>query len=293
MTDASIPSRVMTMTADSRPARGMRGPAGFVPFVFSAFILLLPACRPPGAKDAGATLTVAGSTSVQPFAEKLAEEYMTAHPGVAINVQGGGSTAGVRAAETGAAQIGMSSRHLKDSEGSLHQVTIALDGIAIIVNAANPVAGLTRAEIAAIFAGELTRWSQVGGSDQPIHFVTREEGSGTRGAFEEMVMGQREIAPRALVQDSNGAVREIVASDPNALGYISLGLVDGRVRSLSVDGVMPTHDTIVGKRYAVVRPFLFLTREEPAGAARAFVEYVIGPEGQRLLGLEGLIPVQR
>ena len=215
---------------------------------------------------------------------------MAAHAGVAINVQGGGSTAGVRAAETGAAQIGMSSRHLKDSEEALHQITIALDGIAIIVNAANPVAGLTRAQVAAIFAGEVSRWSAVGGPDSPIHFVTREEGSGTRGAFEEMVMGKREIAPRALVQDSNGAVREIVASDPDALGYISLGLVDRRVRALAVDGVLPTHDAIVGKRYAVVRPFLFLTRGEPTGTARAFVEYVTGAEGQRLLGLEGLIP---
>ena len=218
---------------------------------------------------------------------------MAAHAGVAINVQGGGSTAGVRAAETGAAQIGMSSRHLKDSEDSLHQVTIALDGIAIIVNAANPVTGLSRADVAAVFAGEISRWSQFGDPDRQIHFVTREEGSGTRGAFEEMVMEKKEIAPRALVQDSNGAVREIVASDPDALGYISLGLVDRRVRAVAVDGVVPTHDAIVGKRYAVVRPFLFLTREEPAGAARAFIDFVTGAEGQRLLGLEGLIPVQQ
>jgi phosphate transport system substrate-binding protein len=281
----------MIVTADSRPSRGMRGPARFVPFVFLGLFVLLPACRRSGGGDGATTLTVAGSTSVQPFAEKLAETYMAAHPECAINVQGGGSTAGVRAAETGAAQIGMSSRHLKDSEKSLHQVTIALDGIAIIVNAGNPVAGLTRAEVAAIFAGETRRWSQVGGPDRPIHFVTREEGSGTRGAFEEMVMGKKEIAPRALVQDSNGAVREIVASDPNALGYISLGLVDRRVRAIAVDGVLPTRDTIMAKRYAVVRPFLFLTREAPAGAASAFVDFVCGAEGQRLLGLEGLIPV--
>jgi phosphate transport system substrate-binding protein len=270
----------------------MPGPERFVPFVFLVLFLLLPSCRRTGGGDGGTMLTVAGSTSVQPFAEKLAETYMAAHPDCAINVQGGGSTAGVRAAETGAAQIGMSSRHLKDSEEALHQVTIALDGIAIIVNAANPVAGLSRAEVAAIFAGEIDNWRAVGGPDRRIHFVTREEGSGTRGAFEEMVMGKKDIAPRALVQDSNGAVREIVASDPDALGYISLGLVDPRVRAIAVDGVLPTHDAIVGKRYAVVRPFLFLTREEPSGASRDFIDFVCGPEGQRLLGLEGLIPGQ-
>jgi phosphate transport system substrate-binding protein len=263
-----------------------------VAVVFTLLFLFLPCCQRSGGGDTATTLTVAGSTSVQPFAEKLAETYMSTHPGVSINVQGGGSTAGVRAAETGAAQIGMSSRHLKGTEESLHQVTIALDGIAIISNAANPVAGLTRAEVAAIFAGEISRWSQVGGRDRPIHFVTREEGSGTRGAFEEMVMGKREIAPRALVQDSNGAVREIVASDPDALGYISLGLVDRRVRAVAVDGVLPTHETIIAKRYAIVRPFLFLSREEPSGAARAFIDFVLGAEGQRLLGLEGLIPVR-
>ena len=279
----------MIMTPDSHPARGIRGRGSFFPLVFIVFFLIGSACHRTG--DAGTTLTVAGSTSVQPFAEKLAETFMAGHPGLAINVQGGGSTAGVRAAETGAAQIGMSSRHLKDTEEALHQVTIALDGIAIIVNAANPVAGLSRADIAAIFAGEIPRWSLVGGHDRPIHFVSREEGSGTRGAFEEMVMGKKEIAPRALVQDSNGAVRKIVASDPDALGYISLGLVDRRVRSVAVDGVLPTHETILAKRYSVVRPFLFLTREEPAGAARAFIDFVLGPEGQRLLGIEGLIPV--
>ncbi len=279
----------MIVTLDSRPGRGIRGTGSLIPFVFIVFLLAIPACRKAG--DTESALTIAGSTSVQPFAEKLAETYMAGHPGLAINVQGGGSTAGVRAAETGAAQIGMSSRHLKDNEKALHQVTIALDGIAIIVNAANPVAELTRAEVAAIFAGEIPRWNQVGGTGRPIHFVTREEGSGTRGAFEEMVMGKKEIAPRALVQDSNGAVREIVASDPDALGYISLGLVDRRVRAVAVDGVLPTHETILAKRYAVVRPFLFLTREEPAGAARAFIDFVLGSDGQRLLGLEGLIPV--
>jgi phosphate transport system substrate-binding protein len=278
----------MILTPESRPVRGIRGTGSLFPFVFIVLLVVMPGCRRTG--DSGTTLTIAGSTSVQPFAEKLAETYMTAHPGLAINVQGGGSTAGVRAAETGAAQIGMSSRHLKDSEAALHQVTIALDGIAIIVNAANPLKGLSRAEVAAIFAGEIPRWGGVGGPDRPIHFVTREEGSGTRGAFEEMVMGKKDIAARALVQDSNGAVREIVASDPDALGYISLGLVDRRVRAVAIDGVLPTHETILAKRYAVVRPFLFLSREEPAGAARAFVDFVLGAEGQRLLSLEGLIP---
>lgn len=247
-----------------------------------------------GRHDGGSregVLTIAGSTSVQPFAEKLAETYMAGRPALSINVQGGGSTAGVKAAESGAAQIGMSSRHLKPEEERLRQFVIAYDGIAVIVNVANPVQALSKREIAGIFAGETASWAAVGGRAHAIHFVTREEGSGTRGAFEEMVMGNQGISPRALVQDSNGAVREIVASDPNALGYISLGLVDHRVKALAVDGVRPDRDAIHAKRYSVVRPFLFLSREAPQGAVKAFIDYVLGPEGQKLLALEGLIPV--
>jgi phosphate transport system substrate-binding protein len=275
----------MIMTAGTRHSR-------HISLFFLAFILIFSSCsRAPGGGADGGVLTVAGSTSVQPFAEKIAEHYMAAHPGDSINVQGGGSTAGVKAAETGAAQIGMSSRHLKPEEEGLRQFVIAQDGIAVIVHASNPVRSLTREQIAAIFAGEVPSWAVFGGAAHPIHFVTREEGSGTRGAFEEMVMEKKSIAARALVQDSNGAVREIVASDRNALGYISLGLVDRRVRAVAVDGVQPNVGEIHERRYAIVRPFLFLTREEPRGAARAFIDYVLGPEAQRLLTLEGLVAV--
>jgi phosphate transport system substrate-binding protein len=267
----------------------MSRPRVLLRVVIAALFLLGASCGRGG--GAGA-LTIAGSTSVQPFAEKLAERFMAEHAGSSINVQGGGSTAGVKAAETGAAQIGMSSRHLKPEEEGLRQFAIAYDGIAMIVHAANPVRTLTRDQVAAIFAGEVASWAAVGGADRPIHFVTREEGSGTRGAFEEMVMEKRAIAPRALVQDSNGAVREIVASDRDPLGYISLGLVDRRVRAIAVDGVVPSPEAIHAKRYAVVRPFLYLTREEPQGAARAFIDYCLGPEAQRLLTLEGLVAVR-
>jgi phosphate transport system substrate-binding protein len=241
----------------------------------------------PGGSD---PLTLAGSTSVQPFAEKLAEDYESEHHDLLINVQGGGSTAGVKAAGTGTAQIGMSSRELKSSEKGLTRIVIAHDGIAIIVHRDNPVSGLDRKAIAHIFAGLESDWAPFGWTG-PIHYVTREEGSGTRGAFEEMVMGKLSISPRALVQDSNGAVREIVAGDRRAIGYISLGLVDRRIKALSVDGVAPTVEAIRSQRYAVVRPFLFLTRSTPTGAAAAFVDFVLGPRGQAILAAEGLVPV--
>jgi len=254
-------------------------------------MLAFPACRgPEGEGLEGGLLTVAGSTSVQPFAEKLAEEFMATHPGASINVQGGGSSAGIRAAETGAAQIGMSSRELKPKEEGLHKNVIAYDGIAVIVHRDNPLQALSREEIAGIFAGEIALWEEVGGAGGDIHFVAREEGSGTRGAFEELVMGEVEISLRALVQASNGAVREIVAKDPGAIGYISLGLVDRRVKALAVDGVEAAREQIVAKKYSLVRPFLFLTKESPSGAPAEFIDFVMGPEGQGLLSAEGLIP---
>jgi phosphate transport system substrate-binding protein len=258
--------------------------------VFVACLLSAAACQRADPNAAGGVMTVAGSTSIQPFAEMLAEEFMAGHPEFNINIQGGGSSAGIRAAQNGAAQIGMSSRNLKEKEKGLHETAIASDGIAVIVHRDNPLRGLSRAEVAGIFAGDYKSWKEIGGEGGTIHFVAREEGSGTRGAFEEMVMGDREISLRALVQASNGAVREIIARDPASIGYISLGLVDDRVRALAVDGAEATRRQIMDGQYKLSRPFLFLSREEPTGTAKAFIDFIMGPRGQELLSSEGLIP---
>ncbi|MFC1657639.1 phosphate ABC transporter substrate-binding protein [Candidatus Moduliflexota bacterium] len=261
-------------------------------FVAICLFTLIPAlsCQRADPNAVGGVMTVAGSTSVQPFAEKLAEEFMGERPELNINIQGGGSSAGVRAAQTGAAQIGMSSRNLKEKEKGLHETVIAYDGIAVIVHRDNPLEALTREQVAGIFAGDYSSWREVGGVEGSIHFVAREEGSGTRGAFEKMVMEDRDISLRALVQASNGAVREIIARDPGSIGYISLGLVDHRVKAVAVDGAEATRERIVAREYKLVRPFLFLTREEPTGIARDFIEFIMGPRGQELLSAEGLIP---
>lgn len=256
--------------------------------VFICALLWLSGCR--GGEAGG--LTLAGSTSVQPFAELLAEEYMGQHPdSPPINVQGGGSTAGIQAAQTGAADIGMSSRGLRGDETGLQTITIARDAIAIIVNPKNPVGDLTLEQIRAIFSGEVANWNEVGGDDHPITLVTREEGSGTRGAFQELVMGEAEISSGAIVQDSNGAVREIVAGDPHAIGYISLGIADEREKVLKVDGVEPSIETVEGGEYRLVRPFLFVLKGKPQGLAKDFIDFALSPEAQELLTQEGLIRV--
>jgi phosphate transport system substrate-binding protein len=235
---------------------------------------------------------VAGSTSIQPFADRWAEVFDKKHPGVFVNIQGGGSSAGIQAAKSGAADIGMSSRALKLDEKDLLEIIVAHDGLAIIAHPSNPVHGLRQIEVRQIFSGEIPNWSYLGGPDKPITVVTREEGSGTRGAFQELVMGKERIFRGAIVQDSNGTVREIVANDPNAIGYISLGLVDRRVRTMALDGVAPSEASINAKTYKLVRPFLFVTRGELSGLAREFVDFILSPEGQDMARREGLLAIQ-
>ena len=252
-------------------------------------VALAPACR----RDRSATeLTLAGSTSIQPFADRWAEVFMEKRPGLGVDVQGGGSSAGIQACKSGACQIGMSSRELKGDERDLVEIVVARDGLAIIVHPSNPVRGAKVAEIKQIFAGDLRNWNYLGGPDKAITVVTREEGSGTRGAFQELVMGKTRIFRGAITEDSNGTVREIVAHDPHAVGFISLGLVNEQVRALELDGAVANEENIRNGRYRLVRPFLFVSRGGLTGAAKEFVDFVLSEEGQALIKKEGLLPAK-
>lgn len=256
--------------------------------LFLWLMLVLAACGP---SDSGG-ITVTGSTSVTPFAEHLAELYQHAHAGVAINIQGLGSSAGIRAALDGVAEIGMSSRDLKPDEADqLDQIVIARDALAVVVNPDNPVAGLSTEQIQGIFGGQIRSWDALGGPALPITVVGREAGSGTFTAFEELVMKGKPTATLALRQGSNGAIRQIVAQDPNAIGYISLGIVDSTVKALAIDSVEPSVKHVEAGTYKLVRPFLFVWRKgqplSPLG--KAFVDYVMSVEGQSELLKAGLV----
>jgi len=259
-------------------------------FIFIIFILALftTGCAR-GVSDK--EIIIAGSTSIEPFADKWAEVYMEKYPNTIVNVQGGGSSAGIQAAESGVADIGTCSRELKPEEKDLNEIIIAYDGLAIIVHSTNKIGDLTIEQIKQIFAGQIRNWQEFGGKDKVITVVTREEGSGTRGAFQELVMKKERIFKGAIVQDSNGTVREIVANDPNAIGYISLGLVNDKVKALSLDGIIATDENIITKRYSLVRPFLFVTKNTPTGEVKNFIDFVLSQEGQGLIREEGLIPV--
>jgi len=223
--------------------------------------------------------SVAGSTSVQPLSEELSEVFMDEYPDVTISVTGGGSSAGVEAANTGTANIGASSREIKEEEKSygLTETVIAKDGIAVVVNAENPAADLTLEQVKKIFTGEITNWSEIGGADKPITVVVREEGSGTRGAFEEIVLGDARFIANAIIQNSTGAIKNAVISDPYAVGFISMGSVDTSVKDVKVDGVEATGENV--------------TNGEPDAATKAFIEFVLSEEGQQIVA-EEFIPAK-
>ncbi|MCL1983251.1 MAG: phosphate ABC transporter substrate-binding protein [Clostridiales bacterium] len=259
----------------------------------AAALLALSVCLTAACSDeAESRVIVAGSTSVQPYVELMAEEFAMQHPGSSIDVQGGGSSAGITAAETGAAELGMSSRALKeDEQQQLWSVEIAKDGLAVIVNPKNSVTNLTLEQVRGIYSADIKDWSELGGAAAKIHIIAREEGSGTRSAFEDLVMGESfRITPKAIVQNSNGAVRQIVAGDPDSIGFISLGLADQTVKIVKLGGVMASRENVVNGSYSLYRPFLFVAKAKPDGLAMQFVDFVLSPEGKKLMADEGLIP---
>jgi phosphate transport system substrate-binding protein len=240
-------------------------------------------------------ISIAGSTSVQPVAEKLAQAYMQKHPNVKINVQGGGTAVGITSTKQGTAQIGTASSELaaNDSTG-LKQYEIGKDGIVIAVNNANPVTGLTKDQVKAIFACNFTNWNQVGGNSGTIDVITREEGSGTRDAFQNIIMGGKNgtaIVKTAIVQSSTEAIAQAVKGDPNAIGYISLASLNSDVKALKIDGVTPSEQTISDGNYTIQRPFLFLTKGEPKGIVLDFINFCLSPEGQAIVKQAGVVPV--
>jgi len=238
-------------------------------------------------------VSLLGSTSIQPFAEMLAERYSKEFPGEFVEVQGGGSTAGLQATESGLANIGMCSRSLTAKESLVFtSILIARDGLALVVSPANPVVKLSVEQIRALFAGKVTNWSELGGTNGPIRPITREEGSGTRESFVRLVMESERISGRALTQESNGAVKELVKGDPAAIGYMSLGLVGKDLKVVAVDGIQPTVENVLAGRYNLVRPLLFVTKGAATPSAQKFINFVLSPQGQNLLATEGLVKIR-
>lgn len=238
------------------------------------------------------TLVVGGSTSVYEVAVILAEQFMEINPGVVVETHSQGSTAGIVGANEGTYDIGMSSRDLSGDEPGwgLREFLICKDAIAPIVHRDNPVVNLTMDQLRQIFLGEITNWSEVGGSDLPITVIIREDGSGTRDAWEDIIHEDIDPVP-TLILTGTGGVKSGVAGDPSAISYITVAALDESVRALQVNGVEPTADAVLGGKYAIARPYLFLTKDDPSPLAQKFIDFVLGPEGQSMLEDEGMVRV--
>lgn len=246
--------------------------------------------------DLSGSISMVGSTSMEKLANALSEAFMEEYPEVTVTAEFVGSGAGIEAVTNGTADIGNSSRSLKDEEKAAGVVenVVAIDGIAVCVDPANEVADLTKEQLTNIYNGTVTNWKEVGGADEPIIVIGREAGSGTRGAFEELVDLQ-DACKYANELDSTGAVIAKVASTPGAIGYASLDALDDSVKALSLEGVEATAENIKAGNYFLSRPFVMATKgeiSEQNDLVQAWFDFVLGDEGQQVASEVGLITVK-
>ena len=239
-----------------------------------------------------------GSTSMEKVIGALSEQFMADNSGVTVTYDPTGSGAGIEAASNGSADIGLASRALKDEEkaSGLTETIVALDGIAVIVNADSKVADLTVEQIGKIFTGEITDWSEVGGDAGTISCIGREAGSGTRDGFES-ITGTKDACKLDQELTSTGGVIEAVAGNPNAIGYASLSAVEGKdtVKAVTVGGVACTEATVLDGSYAIQRPFVLVTKtgETRSPAAQAFFDYATSSTASQLIKAAGAVPVAK
>ena len=246
--------------------------------------------------DLSGSISMVGSTSMEKLANALSEAFMEEYPDATVTAEFVGSGAGIEAVTNGTADIGNSSRSLKDEEKAAGVVenVVAIDGIAVCVDPANEVADLTKEQLTNIYNGTITNWKEVGGADEPIIVIGREAGSGTRGAFEELV-DLKDACKYANELDSTGAVIAKVASTPGAIGYASLDALDDSVKALSLEGVEATAENIKAGNYFLSRPFVMATKgeiSEQNDLVQAWFDFVLGDEGQQVASEVGLITVK-
>ena len=238
------------------------------------------------------TVNTDGSTSMESVVKALGEAFMEMNPEVTVNYSGTGSGTGIQSTIDGTCDLGLSSRALKDEEktnGAVENI-VALDGVAVVINPANGVEDLTVEQIAQIFTGEITNWSELGGTDGEIAVFGREAGSGTRGAFEEIV-GVEDACKYTNEYSSTGDVIGNVASNPNAIGYASLSAVDDTVKAVMVNGVAPSEDTVKDGTYEIQRPFVMVTKDgaELSEAAQAFLEFAMSEDAADIIAAAGAV----
>lgn len=240
------------------------------------------------------SISMVGSTSMEKFATALSEVFMEKYPGVTVQAEFVGSSAGIEAVSNGSADIGNSSRNLKDVEKAkgVAENIVAIDGIAVVSDPANIVDNLTKDQLINIYNGTTANWKELGGSDQPIVVIGREAGSGTRTAFEELLKLEN-ACKYSNELDSTGAVMAKAASTPGSIGYVSLDVLDDSVKTMKLESIDPTPENIKAGSYFLSRPFVMATKgeiSEQSDLVKALFEYIYSDEGKDLVKAVGLIP---
>ena len=243
-------------------------------------------------EELSGTVSTDGSTSMEKVIGALGEKFMQDNDGVNFTYNPTGSGSGITAVSEGRCDIGLSSRNLKDEEkeSGLSATVLALDGIAIIVNPENDVTDLSLEDIAAMYKGEITNWSEVGGGDAEIVIIGREAGSGTRDGFES-ITGTQDACQYRQELTSTGDVITTVSQNPDAIGYVSLAAVKDSVKVVSVDGITPTEETVKDGTYAIQRPFILVTKDgvELSVVAQAFFDYATSAEAAEIIAAAGAV----
>ena len=243
------------------------------------------------------TISIAGGTAHIPVMNTAAKNIMTHNPKIQITVAGGGSGVGVKQVGEGLADIGNTGRPLKEDEVSrygLHTFPFAIDGVAVVVHAENPVSGLKTEQVQAIYSGAVTNWKELGGADAPISIYTREDGSGTREVFVERAINKGEILQTAAIVSSNGAMKVAVGKDANAIGYVGIGHVDNSVKALDINSIAATQEKAANGEYPVTRKLFMNTKGEPTPLVRAFIDYILtSADGEEAIVKAGYIPLAK
>jgi phosphate transport system substrate-binding protein len=242
------------------------------------------------------TLKISGGTAHIPVMQALAQEIMTRYPSIRISIAGGGSGVGIKQVGEGLVDIGNSGRKPTEQEVNTYGLKLyrwAVDGVAAVVHPKNPVKALTSQQLKDIFSGKITNWKEVGGVDQAINVVTRDEASGTREVFWGKALQKGAIRKDADVVPSNGAMKTAVGTDPGAIGYMSVGYVDETVRALALDGVEANVQTVASGQYPIARGLYSTTKGEPSPLAKAFLDLLFAPEGKAVITAKGYIPVAK
>jgi phosphate transport system substrate-binding protein len=249
-------------------------------------------------KPRGQTVRISGSTTLLPFTQKAAEEYLKKYPQEVVTVSGTGSGEGIKSLVDQVVDLAASSRDLSPEEVDrartfgveLIRHEVARDGLAVIVHRTNPVRELTLGQLRGVYVGTIKNWRELNGDNRVIVPINRDSSSGTFEMWVEMILNGQKHRPDVQVQSSSGAVAYAVAGNRNAIGYVGLGFLDGEVEVVAVNGVRATLEAVKDRSYPISRPLYVFSRSDSTPAARQFLAYLLGPEGQALLGAEGYAP---